>query len=188
MTLKDNKNLLIGLALIALMAATRFDHFGSAVSLPDASLAVFFLAGFYLARWALPLLLLEAVAIDFVAVNAMGVSDWCITPAYSFLAAAYGAMWLAGRWYRRGHALTWRSLLPLAGAAVTATLAAFFISNASFYLLSGYFADMSAADYAAAVAQYLPGYLRGALIWLALAGTVHVLLHATKVRPVKANV
>ena len=36
-------------ALAALMAATRFNHFGSAVSLPDASYAVFFLGGLYLA-------------------------------------------------------------------------------------------------------------------------------------------
>lgn len=124
----------IGLSLALLMALTRFDHFGSAVSLPDASLAVFFLAGFYLPALAFPALLLEAAAIDYLATAVGGVSDWCITPAYSFLAFAYGALWLAGRWYSRRHALAWRSLLPFAGAAVVATLAAFVISNASFLL------------------------------------------------------
>jgi hypothetical protein len=37
-------------ALAALRAATRFHHFGSAMYLPDASLAVFFLGGLYLRR------------------------------------------------------------------------------------------------------------------------------------------
>jgi len=35
------------IALIALMALTRFHHFGDVLHLPDASLAVFFFAGFY---------------------------------------------------------------------------------------------------------------------------------------------
>lgn len=42
------------LVLALVMAATRINHFGA---LPDASWAVFFLAGFYLrgsARWAFP--------------------------------------------------------------------------------------------------------------------------------------
>ena len=40
--------LAIALLLAVGMAATRFRHFGSAIHLPDASLAIFFLAGFYL--------------------------------------------------------------------------------------------------------------------------------------------
>lgn len=53
---------LIGLTLAALMALTRYGHFGSAVSLPDASLAVFFLAGFYLPAWVFPALLWLSIA------------------------------------------------------------------------------------------------------------------------------
>lgn len=166
----------IALGLLALMAATRFDHFGSAMSLPDASLAVFFLAGFYLAAGWLPVLLAMAVAVDAYAVGAAGVSDWCITGAYPFLAGANAALWAGGRWYRRRHAMAWRSLLPLTAAAVLTTLVAFVISNASFYAFSGYFTDMAALEYAERVSRYLPEYLRGALIWLALAAGAHALL------------
>lgn len=49
MNVITTKQQFVLLALFALlMAATRFHHFGSALFLPDASLAVFFLAGFYL--------------------------------------------------------------------------------------------------------------------------------------------
>src|SRR5690606_36139481 len=58
------------LALLAVvMLATRINHFGA---LPDASWAVFFIAGFYLrgwGRWAFPLLMALAVAIDYVVIS-----------------------------------------------------------------------------------------------------------------------
>jgi len=41
-------SILPAVALMLLMAGTRFHHFGSAVNLPDASIAVFFLLGFLL--------------------------------------------------------------------------------------------------------------------------------------------
>jgi hypothetical protein len=41
------KTIAIFVSLIVLMAATRANHFGTALHLPDASLAVFLLAGFY---------------------------------------------------------------------------------------------------------------------------------------------
>lgn len=183
----DRPQDVIALILALLMALTRFDHFGSAVSLPDASLAVFFLAGFYLPALAFPALLLEAVAIDYLATTIGGVSDWCITPAYAFLAFAYGALWLAGRWYGRRHTLAWRSLLPFAAAAVVAMLTAFVISNASFYLFAGYFGEMAASEYAARVVRYLPGYLQSALLWLVVAAGVHTLLVLAAGRPVRAH-
>jgi len=46
----------IGLILVAAMAATRFHHLGDALHLPDASWALFFLAGVYLSpAWLLVL-------------------------------------------------------------------------------------------------------------------------------------
>src|SRR5256885_14887108 len=76
-------------ALLALsMAATRMNHAGSAWLPPDASWAVFYLAGFYLARewrWALTLLLIEAVAIDGLAIRYHGLSNYCATLAYWFI-------------------------------------------------------------------------------------------------------
>lgn len=184
---RQTSTYMIGLALAALMALTRYGHFGSAVSLPDATLAVFFLAGFYLPAWVFPALLIEAAGIDFLATTVGGVSDWCITPAYSFLALTYGAVWLAGRWYSKRHALAWRSLLPFAGSAVAAVLVAFLTSNASFYLFAGYFGEMSASEYASRVAQYLPGYMQSALLWLSIAAVVHVLLALAASMPKRAD-
>src|SRR5690606_39485308 len=96
--LSSRAQLLIGLALAALLAMTRGHHFASVESLPSASWAVFFLAGALLrSRWAFPALFLETVALDFGALWSGAVSDWCITPAYWLLVPAYGALWFGGR-------------------------------------------------------------------------------------------
>jgi hypothetical protein len=79
-------------------------------------------------------------------------------------------------------------LLPLAGAAVTATLAAFLISNASFYLFSGNFAEMAASEYASRVVRYLPGYLQSTLLWLTTAAAAHSLLTLANPAPARADV
>ena len=170
-------------ALVLFMAATRFySHFGSAVSLPDASLAVFFLAGFYLARLAKPAaialvsLLLVAGGVDYYAIAFRGVSDWCFSPAYWFLIPTYACMWYAGRWFAARQQTSWTSLGLLAGVSWASTSAAFLISNGSFFMLSGRFSDMNLAQYAARVAQYYPPYLASTLMYLALAAVLHVLL------------
>jgi hypothetical protein len=166
----------IAAALITLMAATRFGHFGSAISLPDASLAVYFLAGMYLPAWGFPLFLLEAGVVDYFAINKAGVSDWCVTPAYGFLIAAYAAPWLAGRWYASRYALNWQSGLQFLAAVTISIGVAFVISNASFYAFSGYFSDMPALEYASRVHRYLLPYMRSGLLWLGLAACVQVLM------------
>lgn len=176
-------------ALALLMAATRYNHFGSSVSLPDASLAVFLLAGFVMARLSWPallvfvLLLLEAGGIDYYAINVAGVSDWCVTPAYWFLIPTYACMWLGGRWFAARQHYTVRSLALFGGVSWLATTAAFLISNASFFLLSGRHTEMSAAEYAGKVAQYYPPYLSGSLIYLALASMIYIMLHSLNSNP-----
>ncbi|MGH8472507.1 MAG: hypothetical protein ACREVJ_08675, partial [Gammaproteobacteria bacterium] len=57
-TIAPRSALAIGLTLALLMAATRSHHFAATLHLPDASWAVFFLAGFYLRPlWVFPALL-----------------------------------------------------------------------------------------------------------------------------------
>lgn len=164
----------IGLALALLMAATRFNHFGDALHLADASYAVFFLGGLYLGRapgawrW-LAALLLEAVLIDYYAITFAGISGWCVTQAYSFLLLAYAGLWWMGRAYAPRHALTLKGMAGLLGMAAVAGAAAFVIANVSFYLLAGYFDSMSAADYTAAVAQYFWRYVAVAMGYVGLA-------------------
>ena len=168
--------------LVALMAATRYQHFGSATHLADASFAVLLLAGFYLrSPWVLLLLLAEAALVDYVAL-AGGVSGWCVTPAYAFLIPTYGALWLGGRLYRRMHSWAWKTFLPLAGMVLASVVVAFAISNTSFYLLSGYFSGMSWSDYASGVAKYFPAYLGITCLYVALAAVVHAIARAGAMR------
>jgi len=166
----------IALLLALLMVATRFHHFGSATDLPDASLAVFFLGGFYLRRPALfGCYLAEAALIDYLAIALGGVSDWCVTPAYAFLIPTYASLWFGGVWYASRHRMEWRTLGPFFGAVLLGVSAAFLISNASFYLLSGYFPAMSWTEYAARVAKYFPPYASAAVAYIVFAAALHVI-------------
>ena len=181
----QTKQLWILSALALLMAATRFNHFGSSVSLPDASVAVFLLAGFFIASisWqallVFALLLLEAGGIDYYATNMAGVSDWCITPAYWFLIPTYASMWLGGHWLakRQQHAL--HSLALFAGVSWLATSSAFLISNGSFYLFSGRYTEMSTGEYASHMTQYYLPYLSASLMYIALVAAPYILLKNT---------
>lgn len=153
-------------ALALLMLLTRFQHFGSSVNLADASLAVFFLAGLFLSwRW-FPVFALLAAGIDYAAISWAGVSDYCVTPAYVFLLPTYAVMTFAGTWARRYHALRIADLAPLAAVTALGGVAAFAISNSSFYFFAGYFADLSFADYLARTARYAVPYLAWALFYV----------------------
>ena len=167
--------LLPAIALAAFMIGTRFHHFGSAVNLPDASIAVFFLLGLLLSwRW-FPVFALLAAGIDYAATTWAGVSDYCITPAYAFLLPAYAAVTFAGWWSRRHSALGRADLAPVAVAAVLGAVAAFVISNGSFYFFSGYFTDLSYAGYLAKTGHYAIPYVSWAMVYI-IAGLVAIKL------------
>lgn len=162
---------LIGLGLMAFMAATRFHHFGDALHLPDASWALFFIAGFYLRpAWFLALLL-EAVAIDAAAIGWMGVSAYCLTPAYAGLQLAHAALWLGGRWLARDAAPA-----RLMAASVGATAVAFVVSNSAFYWLGGQVAAPNLAQFVQTFADYAPRFFASTLMYLGLAALAHGLL------------
>jgi hypothetical protein len=168
------KTIMIFAALAALMAVTRADHFGTVLHLPDASLAVFLLAGFYLPRWVFPVLLVEAGLVDYLAINYGGVDGWCFSPAYWFLIPTYFALWFGGRFYAARYRFSLRSLAEFTGIAFAATGTAFMISNASFYLFAGYFEKMSASQYSTLVAQYFLPYLQSAFLYLIVAAVLHI--------------
>lgn len=177
-----NPSLRIVLPLAALLAMTRYHYFAS---VPDATLAVFLLAGFYLrSPWWLGLFLAEAAVVDTVAIGFAGVSNWCVTPAYALLIPAYTVPWLGGRLYRRLHRWEWRTLLPLGIVVLTSLTAAFLISDGSFYLLSGYFPEFSWSEYASHFVKYYPYYLLGTSVYVALAALLHTGVRA--VRPFDA--
>ncbi len=161
----NQKNLVVA-ALIVAMAITRFEHFGSAISLPDASLAVFFLAGLGLASpWLFVLLVVQAGLIDYWSINQLNVSDYCMSPAYWFLLPTYAVMWLTGRYARRFIALNIAHSLKTFGLIVGAVTLAFAISNSSFYWFSGKFADMSWFDYLSKTGHYYWVYLSTSVIY-----------------------
>jgi hypothetical protein len=176
----DRHTALITLALALCMAATRSDHFAGELHLPDASAAVFFLAGVYLRpMWMLPALLVEAAFIDYLAIAVGGVSSFCISPAYGFFLPAYGALWLAGRWYAVRHRFAFSTLLPLAAGVVTGGLVSELFSSGGFYFFSGRF-EPNLAEFGARIARYFPSSLTTLAFYVAIAAIVHAALGAVR--------
>jgi len=187
--MKNNRTKFIGIfsMLAALMATTRFEHFGSAVALADASLAVFFLGGLYLSGngrlslAAIAALIIEAWAIDYYVTTTQGISDWCMTPAYWFLVPTYGSLWLAGRWVAlrksaNGGTLEKAGLLNLSFAAWAASSFAFVFSNATFYFFSGRFAEMGWVEYAVRVSEYYVSYVSFAMFYVGCATAIQMII------------
>jgi hypothetical protein len=138
------------LLLAVTMAATRFGQCGGTSSIPDASWAVFFIAGFYLSaewRWALPALLAQAVVIDFIAIHYYGISDYCTTAAYWFIAPAYSILWIGGAWFSRNYQATSRDLGRLVISFTLAVSACFLLTEGSFYWLGDDIARTSVAGW-----------------------------------------
>jgi hypothetical protein len=171
--------------LALVMLATRINHFGA---LPDASWAVFFVAGFYLrgsARWAFPLLMALAVLIDFFVITGQGMDFWshyCVSIAYWFLVPSYAAMWFGGSLLRKHYAgLHARELGWLIALVLVATTSCYVISNGSFYWLSQSWLTANAPTRSVGGwitnlgDWYLP-YLRTTLIYVGIATVAHVLV------------
>ena len=185
MKLLQNRIGMVVAGLILAIAATRYNHFGSAASLPDASWAVFFLGGLYLARSARAsvavfiALLLEAGLVDYYATSVQGISDWCMTPAYWFLIPTYAGLWFAGRWFATRHSMEGKGLAGLALTTWAASSFAYLFSNASFYVFSERFNDMTAMEYAARVSQYYVSYVSVTLSYVACAVAIHMAFNIT---------
>jgi hypothetical protein len=163
--------------LIALMALTRFHHFGDVLHLPDASLAVFFFAGFYRKKAFFVFLLALAGLIDYIAI-ANGTSSFCVSAAYVFLIPTYAVMWFAGRYCTAFKSLKMSELAAQFGVAALATSTAFLISNGSFYTLSGRYPDLSWGQYFSRVAMYYPPYVSSALLYIVLGYGIMKLVQA----------
>jgi hypothetical protein len=175
--LPTQKQSLILLALMVLMLATRFHQFSAFLHLHDASMAIFFVAGFYLAGTvALPILMLEAVVIDWIAISLAGVSDFCVTPAYSMLAVAYGVLWYGGALFgKKFYKPSVSAVLPGALIALAACLLSFLVSNGSFYWMGGRFPDPNFAQFVERFMQYMPSFVSVSMAYIAAFGVVHAL-------------
>ncbi len=168
--------IVIGIALATLMAATRGHHFGTLEHLPSASWAVFFLAGLYLSsRWVFPALLAEAALLDVAAVTWGGVDNFCVSPAYGFLLPAYGALWGAGHWYTARHRENVVTLLPLAVSLVLGAALCELLSSGGFYFFSGRFEQTNLTQFATRLVEYFPGAFLSVLFYVGIAGGIHAL-------------
>jgi hypothetical protein len=174
--------LILAVALSAIMWLTRGNHFASPVHLPDASWAIFFLAGFYFRQRAvLALFLVQAALVDCLVTTQFGVSNYCVTPAYIFLLPAYSALWLTGHWFAAHYRLNMRSLPYFAAAALAGTAACELVSSGSFYFLGGRFAETSLGEFATRLVEYFPADLGGAALYLGCATAIHLLI--SSIRP-----
>ncbi|PKH89342.1 hypothetical protein [Colwellia sp. Bg11-28] len=143
--------------LTLLMLATRTHHFASLNHLPSASIAIFFLAGMYLrnikAFWFFYTL---SITIDLASSYSRGQFGDCITSSYPMLVLSYGAMFTVGyyskpNWQKN----SWQiNIIKVALALFIASSIAFFISNGSYYTLSGKFPELSWAEYGTRVDKY----------------------------------
>lgn len=168
--------LALGLTLALVMATTRSHHFAAVTHLPDASWAVFFLAGFYLRPlWIFPVLLALAGMSDYVAIGKFGVSDFCMSAGYGFLLPAYGSLWFAGRWYAARHRFAFSTLVPLAGSLFLGAAVCELISSGGFYFFSGRFAETSLIEFGGRLAKYFPPSLESVAFWVGIAMVLHIL-------------
>lgn len=176
LTLSSRNQLMIGIVLVLLVAGTRGQHFATLQSLPGASWAAFFLAGVYLRPiWALPGLLALTWALDFAAFTWGGASGFCLTPAYVFLLPAYGALWLAGRWYAHRHRFEWRTLPALTAAMLVGAAVCELFSSGGFYFFSGRFTEPTLAEFAGRLVTYFPRYLQSLAFYVGIATVVHAI-------------
>ena len=173
-----SSRVLIGVALAAFMAATRGQQFAPlGQHLPDASLAVFFLAGFYLSsKWVFLTLFVFATLIDLAAIGWGGVSGYCLTPAYWLLIPAYGVVWWGGRWYSGRYHESASTLPLLAGVLLAVGVAAELFASSGFYLFSGRFANVSVVGLVHSLLDYLPGTLLSLFAYAGVAAIVHLSL------------
>lgn len=159
----------VALVLVTLMIITRGSHFGDSFNLPDASQAIFFLAGTALAArkakiWLFPLLMFIAALIDYIAINNFGVSSFCVTPAYVMLIPAYSALgycgYLAINSLKNQHKyFSIKSILMVAVFAVIGAFVAELFASGGFYFLGGRFTQPTLAGFLPRLQSYFPHML-----------------------------
>jgi len=154
--------------LTVLMAATRIEHFGINQIVPDASTAIFFLAGLLIGNplWLLAFLV-EALALDATAIQVVGVNPACVTFGYVMMIPAYASLWFAPRFLRQDFKLDIASFAKLGLACVAAIAAFFLFSNLGYYVGGGFYSSMGLEEYARRVVRYFPYYLTVTLLYTA---------------------
>jgi hypothetical protein len=190
-SLSSDLRLGIFLILGLLMAATRSHHFAV---VPDASWAVFFVAGFYFSAagtaaasgrssrngglLVFALLMALAVLTDFFVIRSQGLDFWshyCVSPAYWFLVPSYAALWFGGAWLRaHSHGLQLRDLGLLVASAVIAANACYLVSNGSFYWISASVPARSLGGWIENLGDWYLPFAQTTLMYIGIAAALHV--------------
>ena len=176
-TLLNGRNGVIFAVLVILMAATRFHHIGSALHVPDASLAAFFVGGALLPLTGFVGLMLAVVGVDALAMAMSGKGGayglgFCFTISYAALPFALGALWWMGRRIARLQTVSLRNAgLTLVGWWLAASVA-FLLTNGGFYWFSGRYEDPHWAEYIARANQYYLPYVTRSLPYLLIAAVL----------------
>jgi len=191
-SLSNDLRLGIFLILGLLMAATRSHHFAV---VPDASWAVFFVAGFYFSSTsktaksgglsgraasllAFALLMALAVLTDFFVIRSQGIDFWshyCVSPAYWFLVPSYAALWFGGAWLRaHSHGLQLRDFGLLVASAVVAASACYLVSNGSFYWISASVPVRSFGGWIENLGDWYLPFVQTTLMYIGIAAALHV--------------
>lgn len=182
-----NKQTWLAAGLLAIIFATRMQHFGSAVYLPDATLAVLFLGGLLIARtgW-LGLAIIAAFGMDAYALGWQGVSDYCMSPGYWGLIPTYALVWGAGRWLAQREKPF--ALLPYVLFGWAAASLAFVVSNAFWYGFSDKVSSMPVVEFSQRVAQYYTPYVGYTLVYLGAAWVAYRFLATPLAQQKTSNV
>ena len=164
---KQNQNLVF--LLIALMILTRNHQWTPIFHLPDASLALFFIAGARLTglRY-LWLMMCLAFGIDAYAIGWGHVSSYCLSPAYAMLIPTYACMWAFGHWRAQKTNSFAHSLSSLMGIGFLATLLSELLSSGGFYVFSGRFQNPTLWGFLPRLWSYSPPVILHTLIYLSI--------------------
>jgi hypothetical protein len=164
-TTQTTKNIIIASAIAFLMLLTRGSHVLTAVSLPDASLALLLFAGLYLrkATWFVSFIVLATV-IDFGASAINSLYGFCLTSGYWGMLPTYAVMWLTGVWLSKKN--DGLNFVKFSLAGLFSTLLAFVISTQTYYLFSGRFPNDGIIETMQYGWNYLPSYIGFTMMYL----------------------
>lgn len=177
-----NSQGMIYLILAILLIATRPYHFASALHLPSASLAVFFLLGFFQSRFKVFLLFYAlSIGIDLSSSYARGAFGDCLTRTYPMLIVCYFVLWSLGNkcFFKLKNASENTALAvlkTLVGLFIASSIS-FFISNGSYYWFSGKFEQANFSQYSERVAMYYLPHIQSPFLYVSIALACYVIAH-----------
>jgi len=182
--MRTSQHSVILLALGLLMISTRSHYFSW---LPDASWAVFFIAGFYLGHWrngVFPLLIGLALLIDWWVISAQGIHFWqhyCISIGYGLLLPAYFVMWAGGQWLQQHNdGRFWQKCSLFLLSLSLSTALCHLLAQSGFYWFSQSVSHPTFSGWINNYGNWLLPYLAITLLYTSIAVLLHIVVKTVK--------